>query len=239
MKYKVRYGSSQITYSIVKSKRRKTSQIIVDKYKVEIRVPDTKTNEQIKKMIEGKKRWIFRKQLEFKSIHAEASKLRYVQDSFVPYFGKNYKLVIKTGQKKNETKLQNSILQILVQSKKTTKKQIKSIYENWMKYKSQKFLECKLKSYSKKLDVRPKKLLIKDLKSRWGSATGKGTINLNLHLLKAPPDVIEYILLHELVHFKIKEHSERFWSFLAQFMADYRDKIRWLEKNSLKLLERR
>jgi predicted metal-dependent hydrolase len=72
---------------------------------------------------------------------------------------------------------------------------------------------------------------MKNLRNRWGSLTKQGVINLNLNLIKAPEDVIDYIILHELCHLKIKEHSYHYWDLLHKFMPNYQDKIEWLKVN--------
>ena len=69
------------------------------------------------------------------------------------------------------------------------------------------------------------------LKNRWGSVTKKDTLNLNRNLMKAPNDIIDYIIIHELCHLKIQGHSHHFWSFLKQFVPDYQKKIDWLNRN--------
>ena len=60
---KVRFGNVTIPYSIIKSNRRKTSQITVDKDSVVVRTPSSKTTSEIKKIVDGKKKWIFRKRI--------------------------------------------------------------------------------------------------------------------------------------------------------------------------------
>ncbi|MBM3896857.1 MAG: M48 family metallopeptidase, partial [Thaumarchaeota archaeon] len=65
---KVRFGNSLIEYSVVKSKRRKTSEIIVDKNGVMVRAPSSKPNSEIKKIVKEKSRWIYKKQLQFNAI---------------------------------------------------------------------------------------------------------------------------------------------------------------------------
>ena len=70
-----------------------------------------------------------------------------------------------------------------------------------------------------------------------GSIGKKGdTINLNINLVKAPEDVVNYIVLHELCHLKIKGHSYHFWDLLHKFMPDYSEKIDWLDKNGSNLV---
>ena len=96
--------------------------------------------------------------------------------------------------------------------------------------------EEKIKRYSVKLGVRIKRIAIKNLKNRWGSLTNEGTINLNLNLIKAPEGVVDYIILHELCHLRIKEHSHHYWDMLHKFMPNYHDKVQWLKMNGENLL---
>ena len=96
--------------------------------------------------------------------------------------------------------------------------------------------ELKLEQFSKELDVISKDFVIKNLKNRWGSLTKKGTIVLNIHLIKAPEQIIDYIIIHELCHLIIEGHSHRFWSLLHKYVPDYQDKIDWLNTNSARLV---
>ncbi|MGD9674803.1 MAG: M48 family metallopeptidase [Candidatus Nitrosocosmicus sp.] len=77
---------------------------------------------------------------------------------------------------------------------------------------------------------------MKNLKNRWGSFSKNATINLNIHLIKAPIDIIDYVILHELCHSKVRGHSFRFWNYLKQFIPDYEQKRKWLEHNANNLL---
>ncbi|HET9773526.1 MAG TPA: M48 family metallopeptidase [Nitrososphaeraceae archaeon] len=89
--------------------------------------------------------------------------------------------------------------------------------------------------FSKIVEVTPKDL-IKKLKNRWASITKKGTINSNRNLLKAPHDIVDYVIKHELCHLKIQGHSYSFWRFLKLFEPDYKKKIKWLEINGKNIL---
>jgi hypothetical protein len=77
---------------------------------------------------------------------------------------------------------------------------------------------------------------VKNLRNRWGSLAKGGIINLNVNLIKAPEDVMDYIVLHELCHLIIKEHFHHYWDMVHRFMADYHDKIEWLKVNGRNLL---
>jgi predicted metal-dependent hydrolase len=94
----------------------------------------------------------------------------------------------------------------------------------------------KVDEYSKKLGVKVESITTKHIKNRWGSMTKEGSINLNINLLKAPEDVIDYIILHELCHLKIKEHSHHYWDHVRRYMPNYQEKIEWLKASGNHLI---
>ena len=230
---KIKYGNSIIVYSIKKSKRRKTSEIHVDKKSVEIIVPETKSLSEIKKMVEGKRNWILQRQSQLRQ---EKPGPTYQNNTTVPYLGKNYKLVIKLAQKSDGISKKNSRFVISLRSKRPSKKKTKLLYESWILENSQSILHKAMVRYSRKVGVKPKKIQMKKLRSKWGSLSNDNTININLHLLKADQKIVDYIILHEICHLKIKQHSHHFWSFIEQFDPTYRDKVEWLNNNGKSIL---
>ena len=84
-----------------------------------------------------------------------------------------------------------------------------------------------------------KKITIKNLNGRWGAITKVGGINLNANLIKAPEEVIEYIIIHELCHFIIKGHSHHFWELIRSYFPRYQEAIKWLDVNSGAMLRER
>ena len=67
--------------------------------------------------------------------------------------------------------------------------------------------------------------------SNWGSCSSKSNLNLSTRLLFAPPDVIDYVIIHELAHLIELNHSDRFWKLVSDAMPDYRKKEKWLDAN--------
>lgn len=76
-------------------------------------------------------------------------------------------------------------------------------------------------------------LRIRDMKTRWGSClVKKGIITLNKHLIEAPRNCIEYVVMHELCHFIHPNHSKQFYSFLSVLMPDWRERKTILDKST-------
>ncbi len=81
-------------------------------------------------------------------------------------------------------------------------------------------------------EVEINRIRLKNNKSNWGSCSSQGNINLSTRLLKAPLDVIDYVIIHELTHLIHPNHSRLFWKKVEEIMPDYKQKERWLSKNS-------
>ena len=77
------------------------------------------------------------------------------------------------------------------------------------------------------------RVTIRAQKTRWGSCSVRGTISLNWRLIQAPPQVSEYLIIHELMHRREMNHSARFWKLVAEVCPDYRLAEQWLKKNRL------
>lgn len=77
-------------------------------------------------------------------------------------------------------------------------------------------------------------IAFKHQRTRWGSCSSKGNINISTRLLFAPDDVLEYVCIHELAHLVCLNHSAQFWNLVSKAMPDYKEKQKWLKENSHK-----
>lgn len=238
LKRKLNYDNRIINYSVIRSKRVKTSEIIVDADSITVRTPFDKSILEIEKIILGKASWILKKQVEYNNATPEIMKATFKEGATLPYLGKNYRLRIIDNQDINKGKIEliNGEFLLYLFNSKYSKKKIKSLYEEWLMQRSESILGKKVDYYSKQLEVQPSQIIIKNLKNRWGSTTKYGIINLNVNLVKASEDVIDYIVFHELSHLKIKEHSHHLLELIHRFMPNYKDKIDWLQVNERGIL---
>ena len=92
--------------------------------------------------------------------------------------------------------------------------------------------------YAKEMDVSYEKVFVKAQKTRWGSCSSKGNINLNCLLMNVPAYVRKYVIVHELAHRKEMNHSERFWKVVADEIPEYQKAVRWLKTNGDSLIRK-
>lgn len=232
MKGKLQYGGTIIPYHVIQTKRKKTIQIFIEKDRVEVRAPKSKDISEIKQLLKNRSRWIFISQLKLKERKTDIT----VSKNSLLYLGKNVPYTVKSLEKTNEIDLKKNSFQICIKSKSITERKITQVYHDWLLEKYSPYVKKKIDYFSKILNVKPEGFQIRNLKSKWGSATVSGNIHLNLHLLKTPRKMIDYVILHELVHLKIKGHKHEFWAYLEKFMSDYEIRKVWLEKNHVEIL---
>ena len=93
--------------------------------------------------------------------------------------------------------------------------------------------------YARKIGVDYGKITIRQQKTRWGSCTSEGNLNFNWLLMLAPPEILDYVVVHELCHRKEMNHSAAFWREVEHILPDYRERKKWLKDNGWYLMEER
>ena len=91
--------------------------------------------------------------------------------------------------------------------------------------------------YCKKMDVQVGRITIRNQKTRWGSCSAKGNLNFNCLLMKAPPEVLDYVVVHELCHRLEMNHSPRFWAQVERVLPDYKVSRKWLREHGNELMD--
>ena len=112
---------------------------------------------------------------------------------------------------------------------------IRNIIEQTWRLEAKSYLPNRVDEIAIKHNFIYQKLSIKNTKTRWGSCSFKNNINLSLHLMRLNEDLIDYVILHELVHTKVKNHSREFWSTLEQHCPNSKYLDRKLKNYSLRI----
>ena len=96
----------------------------------------------------------------------------------------------------------------------------------------------KVAYYARLMGVTYGKITIRKQKTRWGSCTQEGNLNFNCLLMMAPPEVLDYVVIHELCHRIEMNHSVSFWALVEKMMPDYKVHRRWLKDQGTRLMMR-
>jgi predicted metal-dependent hydrolase len=91
-----------------------------------------------------------------------------------------------------------------------------------MRYEAKKYLPERTNDIAVKNNLNVGRITVRNNKTRWGSCSGKNNISLNIHLMRLPDELIDYVIYHELAHIKVKSHSETFWQFLETLLPGAR-----------------
>lgn len=105
-----------------------------------------------------------------------------------------------------------------------------------MKKKALEIIPGVVSSYAKIMGVKYSSLEIKSLKSKWGSCTNTGKIIINMRLMAAPENILEYVVVHELAHRKVMNHSSEFYKVVERYKPDYRECKKFLKTEGFRII---
>lgn len=195
--------------------------------------------EVIQDFVKSKASWIMKNTSYFDNAKSEGGKEKeYVSGETFKYLGRQIRLKVMDGTY-DDIRYSRGYLQLMVKDEASvTKKEV--LVQQWFRERANKvFYEVLDKSFPiiEKYGVKKPVIKIRSMKARWGSCVkDKSIIILNSELIKAPKYCIEYVVLHELVHFIYSNHSTDFFGFLASLMPDWQERKRTLDEEVIRSL---
>jgi len=192
---------------------------------VRVIIPETFSEDDVKALLKKKQKWIDRHMMFFKNmstINLQRNQLLLYGNRYSYFYDLAYgnKVIIDHEYKTIKTKI--NLLD------KTTQ-------QIWYTHLAKKYLTKRTKELSEKLGFEYNKLFIRNQRTKWGNCSKQKNISLNWRLIKTPILVIDYLIIHELVHTIVMNHTQKFWTLLKSYYPNYKDAILWLDKfgNSL------
>jgi len=212
-----------VQYQLIRSNRKTLSIQIDSNASIVIRAPQKLSINKIEEFVNDKSNWIAKKQsLAISKNH----KAKYLTNEDFLYLGNTYKLIVNTntpyGVEFNGDKFYLNGDGHLE-------------FNKWYKQAFNKIAIPRLEFYSEKYNLQLNNVRIKAQKTLWGSCSSTNNINLNYLLIMAPIATIDYVIVHELCHTKIKNHSKEFWQMLEKILPNYKSSKKWLKVNGHKL----
>ncbi len=199
--------------------------------KIVIYVPHRTTQEEIERFIDKSRSWVSRQLSERERSIRETKKVYAPGEKFF-YLGEAYPLSIEAnGNRKQPLRL--SFGKFILDGNRVH--EAKDLFAQWYRAEAKRILEERVDYHSHRLHLFPKAVRITSARVHWGSCSGDNRLSFSWRIMMAPLKVIDYILIHELVHIREKNHSKRFWSYLGSIVSDYKEQRIWLKANGYSL----
>ena len=223
-----------INIQIIRSKRRRTSQIEVKNKQVFVRAPHYLPQFLIRKFVNKKRNWIVQnltKQLQ----QPQVVEKQFCDGETFQLFDQPFYLRINKN-KTNPTKLINQELFVSVPGRvKNQSKYVRNKMSDWYKETALSHIRQRVEFFASLMEVKAKSVKVREYKRRWGSCSSNGELSFNWRIIMAPPVAIDYVVIHELAHISEFNHSKKFWQVVSKTMPDYNQQILWFKNNSYKL----
>jgi len=216
---------TMLSDQIIRSNRKTLSISINERAELIVRAPNRISDQKIQDFINEKENWIKRNLAIVKARLEDTVK----DKNTLLYLGTLFPL--KTDDDAKKISFNGKEFVGDLRNKEKTNKSLKTWYKN-------KFKEVavpRLFYFAEKHNLQVNQVRIKEQRTLWGSCSSRNNINLNFLLIMAPLKVIDYVIIHELVHTIHKNHSINFWNAVETIMPNYKEAKYWLKENGYKL----
>jgi len=229
-RHAVQFGGRRIEFALVWRERRHLSIEVNPDRSITVVAPIGRDVEDVFARVRRRATWIVKQLDYFERFQPLSPPRRYVAGETHLYLGRQYRLKV-TQSAEDAVKLLGRHIHVF-STKPDDSEHTKTLVDDWYLAHAHVAFERRLAlciQSARSLDVAPPKVIVRRIKTRWGSCSKRGTILLNTELVKASVDCIDYVITHELCHLRIHEHTPAFYRLLSRFMPDWQRRKAQLE----------
>jgi predicted metal-dependent hydrolase len=212
----------------IRSKRRTIALIVERDGSLTVRAPKRATIKDVQSFIQQKTEWIIRAREKLKSV-VEIPKKQFVDGEKYLYLGDAYELKLVKPQRP-ALKFDHGFY-----LGHSSQKRGAQVFTRWYKEQALKIISERVRVLGDSYGFALKRVKITSARTRWGSCSADGTLNFTWRLVMAPLSVVDYVVVHELSHLRVKNHSRRFWKVVEDILPGYQAQRKWLRQNGEKL----
>jgi len=209
---------------VIRSYRKTIALVITQDTALVIRAPFHTPFEYIRNLVDKKRFWINRKQEEIRKRPIVKPK-EFVNGEGFLFLGTSYRLEI-VDNLHTDIELKDTL-----RISRNRLPEAKEKLIAWYKERALEKIRERCEWYARLTGYKPTSIKITGAKRRWGSCGPRGTLNFSWRLIMAPLEVVDYVIVHELVHLEEKNHAKRFWNKVRTILHDYEKREKWLKEN--------
>jgi predicted metal-dependent hydrolase len=214
---------------IVRSSRRTIALEVTSQATLIVRAPHRVPQVYIDALIREKSAWIHKKMAEMRA-RPQVPVRQYEEGEVFWFLGRAYPLhytdapagaIVRTDR---------------LEVSRDLRPDMRNVLQRWYVEEAKKEIPARCMYFSMMTGHSPTSLCITNAQGRWGSCTYKGGLNFSWRLVQAPLEIIDYVIVHELVHLRQHDHSKKFWATVESLMPDYQRRREWLRENERLLI---
>jgi predicted metal-dependent hydrolase len=226
-----------IPYRIRRSERARRARILVDGEGVEVVVPRRFPLREVEPFVEEKRAWIERTLRRLRETEAELPAARLEDGGTVPYLGETLRLSVRVeaGRQRERVARRGDVLRVALPGEPDRlfpqEGLLRDALERWYRKRARAEVAPRLDAACARAGTAYTRLQIRGQRTRWASCSPTGAMSFNWRLLLAPPEILDYVVEHEVAHLHLLDHSPRFWRLLASRCPDWREREAWLRRH--------
>lgn len=236
----LRLTRGSVQYELLRTRRKTVGVHVRTDGAVEVRAPLRISKREVHEVVERFRPWIEKKRAEHLARTRKLRARRFDHDDEIPYLGRTLTLRVREvrGAPVQPPVRRGTFLEVRVAqglSVPARRAVTRHAVGTWLLGEAQRIFHERHVLASELVGQSAKKVVIKDMRTRWGSCGPSRRMSLNWRLIMAPLDVIDYVLVHELTHIFVSNHSAAFWRRVGRAMPHYEPHRDWLKAHGAEL----
>jgi len=209
------------------SAHRKTVELTVERDgALTVRAPEGTAPSAVEGFVREKLFWVYTKLAEKEALRHPVPTREYVTGEGFRYLGRSHRLLLVESQDV-PLKLEAGRFKLL----RSEASRGREHFVAWYKVHALPWLRRRVAQWAPRIGVQPKSLEVRDLGYRWGSCGHSGGLNFHWQTILLPPGMVDYVVVHELVHLKEPNHTAEFWTQVERVLPDQAQRKAWLASN--------
>lgn len=223
----VSFGSSQISYAVVRSeRRRKTVEITINRPgEILVAAPVRTTTARLESIVRRRAAWILSHE---GFIEPGAQARDFASGESVPYLGRRVRFFVRESLEKGvDVRFQHWQFDVRIARGlvgEARRRAMSAAFVRWYRERATERVAEGVARFGSLLGLAPARVLIRDQRHRWGSCSPDGVLRFNWRVVMAPPLLLDYVVIHELAHLRVRTHAPAYWALVAQVAPDYRER---------------
>lgn len=215
--HRLALGGEPVPYMLVRRRGRRGVGLKVDESGLTVSAPATMPLARVEALVRESERWVLRKIEEWRGRRVPA--VRWEDGAALPYLGESLTLRVGIAAR---ARAERHGVELHVAARAPAEAEVRHAAVAWYRREAHDYLRRRLEECALRARLAPPRFFLSSAMSRWGSCNSRGEVRLAWRLVKAPPELIDYVVFHELAHLRHMNHSRAFWAEVERQCPDYR-----------------